>query len=455
MASREGVSHGWVIVDCELSLKKYINLEKVIPAMIEKKLLNRKLGKALMKRNDKALFIDSVLKHLTIEKFADFLAVIRTIEEAPESQERPLMKILSSSLKNMKLKEGSQGIQTVFSEFIEAADADLDVSSRLPPTSTRSTPCVAESPVGVMQGSTVQSSSTTKVAAAIAERRCPFPTGYLSGCKSRSFSREGGMLYSPTHGVTVIVPKAAIPSAVESFVLGLYVYTKGPFVLPKNALLCSPIVWFHHQPRFTFEADVIVKIPHCAIVSIPEPQCCSTAGPPTSDEDDSVCVVTVEEGLSDNGHTAGTHFALTRCLEADFSDGYHAVFRVRHFSPHGVVKFQASGEQSQVRKRLGSNELSGVRKRTHSTSSNTARRLPCKEKTTTKDLQKSGSLQDKVDELYHQTKQEKRGGVDDKLGGMKFCLARCMPTDRSTGDWDVNFMISRCHPTWIQVSLQL
>ena len=465
MASREGVSHGRVIVDCELSLRQYLNLDKVVPAMVDMKLMNKKVGKALMKKNDMGLFID-LLKQLPLEQFGVFLTVVRSIEEDSETKERPLMKILSSSLKNMKLKDGSS-VQKVFSEFTKAADTQI--SSRLPSsTSISSTTNLDES---LVQSTTVQSSlseATTNAnamvngseslvteqpsdadseqAAAALERRLPFPSGFMSGCRSRSFTREGGMFYSPEHGVTVIIPNAAAPSSVDKFMLGVYIYMKGPFSLPENAQLCSPIVWFHLQPKFTCEAPVTVKIPHSAIIAM-QPRCCGPSMLLTGVEDDSLSVVTVEEGTDEGA----MQYALTRRLNADFSDGYHAIFTVKHFSPHGVVKCRQ--QQSPVRNRLGSNESSGIKKRTHSNSS-TVKHLPCNAQMTTKDLHKSGSLEDEKDELYKVTQGERRKESEvNAQGGMNFCIARCMPIDRSTGDWTVDFLISHWHPTGIQVSL--
>ena len=462
-----------------------MSLEKIVPAMVEKKLLNRKAGKILLKQNDMGLFIDTVLKKLTLEQFGGFLNIIRTIEEESSSgtKERPLMKILSSQLKNMKLKTDQASVQKIFSDFIEAADEEFKISSRLPSTSTSSvTTNLDESSTKVNQSMTVQSSlaSTTTArassvvngsktqtianqvsdtdsrsaddsmeapklqAAVTSEGKRPFPRGYLSGCRSRSFTRAGGMLYSPEHGVAVIIPEGAVPASVGNFVLGVYVYMRGPFSLPENTQLCSPIVWFHHQPRFTFEANVTIKIPHCAIVAV-QPKSCSDSASPLV-EDDLLSVVTIEEGKDES---VATGYTLTRPLPADFSDGYHAVFTVRHFSPHTVVTKCQNQPQSPTRKRLGSNESSGVRKRTYSNS-----HLPYKGQTTTKDLQKSGSLED---DLYQvkQGEPRKGGGIKTR-GKMKFCIARCMPVDRgSTGNWDVNFLISHWHPTGIQVGLLL
>ena len=105
MASRElGTSHGRVIVDCELSLREHLSLGKIVPAMIKKKLLNKTAGKILLKKDDMGLFIDTVLKKSTPEQFGGFLTIIREMEEEPSSEMnyRPLMKVLSLQLKNMK-----------------------------------------------------------------------------------------------------------------------------------------------------------------------------------------------------------------------------------------------------------------------------------------------------------------------------------------------------------------
>ena len=482
MASSKGVSHGRVIVDCERSLRQYTSLEKVVPALVDKKVLPKKLGKGLVKKNDdhaKGLFVD-YLKTLTLEQFGVFLTVIRSIEEE-EAKERPMMKLLSSSMKSMQLKPGSD-IQALISDFIKAADSSKKSSHRQSPTSIGSTTNIDEASVNAIQSTAVQSisvSSTTDTAsnavdtnetqvsiqsvhngnetrvsiqsthsvssdveeaplAAASSAKFPFPSGFMSGCKSRSFTREGGMLYSPEHGVTVIIPESAVPSSIENFVLGIYVYMDGPFTLPQNVQPCSPIVWFYHHPQFVFEADVIVKIPHSAAVQpqFSDPSVLLTKEP--------LCVLTVQEGQDEGA----SQFALTRCLKADFSDGYHAVFAVRHFSPHGVVRNKE--QQSSSRSRLGSNESAGVRLRTRDKSSSGCC-IPCRGQTT-KELQKSGSLPDKENELYQLAQGETKKQNE---ANQKFCIARCMPTDRSSTKWTVDFIVFHFHPSGTHVSLML
>lgn len=493
-----GVSHGRVIVDCELALKQYLNVEKVVQAMVDKKLISKKIRKALVK--DKQLFVDT-LKTLKLEQFGVFLSLVRTIEEE-EGKDRATMKLLSSSLKSMKLKQGSN-IRAIVDDFIKAADK-MPTSTQQPPqpftcigsltgsVKELSTKVEESARVEIMSSLTSQVEGASSTAdldanktdhttqadddcsssgdihfgqASAIEPQLPFPSGYLRGSgmiKIMSFTKEGGMLYSAVHGVMVIIPKAAVPPSIEKFILGMYVYLKGPFSLPEDATPCSPVVWFYLHPKFTFEADVTVKMAHSALV-----QQLSTGNHnpssrlPTKDEEDGendeeeyLTVLTIEEGHDEAGASS---FTLTRQLTADFSDGYHAVFAVRHFSPHRVAK-RRKKQQSTSRNRLGSNESSGVRKRTSSNQSSMANCLPHKGQTaTTKDLQKSGSLQDKEDELYSQvdrrdTSKKKLKSGDGQIN-LEFFVARCMPMDRSTSSWNVDFLVSQFHPTGVFVSI--
>ena len=484
---KAGVSHGRVIIDCELSLKKNLHLEKVVPAMIEKKIILKDFGEALLKKNDMGTFVDC-LKQLPLEQFVEFLKVVRAIEEE-EDKERSLMKLLSSSLKNMKPKPGSN-VEKVISNFIKAADT-IPKSTQQPSLRLGSLTSMDESvttafpqstmaqfpppPVSIVEPNVEASCSNTTiddvnkiqpttdgssdsasraVFSAVASK-LPFPQGYMSGSRIRSFTREGGMLYSPEHGVTVIIPEAAVPSSVEKFFLGIYVYLNGPFSLPQDALPCSPVVWFHLKPKFTFESDVVVKMPHCAVLTAHQRQeiADDSTTPPAAEE--FLSVVTVEERADESIPC----FSLTKQLDADFSDGYHAVFAVRHFSPHKVVKLKCQKKQwSTPRNRLGSNESSGVRKRVQSNQNSTANCLPgkCPTKTTTKELQKSGSLQDDEEELYTVTQRDQKKETSTRSAKQidpKFFIARCMPKDRSTDSWRVDFLISHFHSTGIYVSL--
>ena len=442
MASSEGISHGRVIIDCELGMRQHLSLEKVVPPMVEKKLFPGKFGKRLIKKGDMGLFIDC-LKQLTLEQFGVFLTVVRSIEEEKD-EDRKMMKLLSLSLKNMKLTPGTN-IQALISDFIKAANT-LQTSTQQPCMSVNSmtdiTQCTETSPkinetvnvhpTHVRDSDCADNSSVVAVTSA----RLPFPCGYLGGCRTRSFTKEGGMLYSPEHGITVIIPKDGTPSSVERFSLGVYVYQNGPFRLPPNVRPCSPLVWFHLHPKFTFEADVTVKIPH-SVTMIQIRQ--STCGPST---EESLFVLTIEEGQDD----VASQLDLTRCLDADFSDGYHAVFSTRHFSPHRVAERCENKHLSPTRNRLGSGGSSGVKKRAHENIP-IANRFPGNCRTTTKDLQKSDSLQDENRELYELT----QGEI--KKVKQKFYIARCMPVDRSSkSQWTVDFLISHFHPTGIHVS---
>ena len=88
------------------------------------------------------------------------------------------------------------------------------------------------------------------------------PPGQLGDAVSHSFTNEGGVLYSPIHGVTVTIPPNAIPRDVGKFFLSMHFYLGYPFTVEEDVDLCSVVVWFHLHPHLEFLEDVTVKIPH-------------------------------------------------------------------------------------------------------------------------------------------------------------------------------------------------
>ena len=78
------------------------------------------------------------------------------------------------------------------------------------------------------------------------------PPGHMIDPPAQWFTREGGTLYSPIHGIEVVIPPEAPPLGVDKFWLSIHVYPRGPFVLPEGVVSCSPAVWFFLSPTFEF-----------------------------------------------------------------------------------------------------------------------------------------------------------------------------------------------------------
>ena len=304
----------------------------------------------------------------------------------------------------------------------------------------------------------------------------PPSEGQLENAVSHFFTNEGGTLYSPLHGVTVTIPPNAIPTAFSKFFLSMHFYLQ-PFTLMDDADPCSVIVWLHQDPRFYFLEEVTVKIPHAAVV------------------DDSLCVLTWGEDKQWNLNTE---------VLADFSDGYHAVIKVKHFcrkvvakrrNPERKCKKQTGSSKHLKRLKSGSFGTSideGVASLTNSTEVDPNTKPPphqdvlekkMKKKTKKKTNKlKSGSLETPIDEglasLTNSTEADtnirplpRQDAIsmecdssavpissqdsltaEENESGFKYCIACSMPSDRSTGDWKVQFAACQSNPTGISVS---
>ena len=454
MASKEGISFERVVGDCDHAFKQFLDLNDVVQGLVEKKVIRKKIGDWVIENNARDFLIGK-LKKLSPEKFGKYLEVVQSIEENnPKDKGRPMMRTLSTALSELKLEKGSPFEQTV-SEFTAAAtrprgkarvaSTSEDKSRTIQYTQVVSEYCQHEMSTQSVAAASECIATTEKSTSQIecsskeeASRLLPAtlqrpPAGSLPGGKSACFTKAGGMLYSPEHGVTVMVSERAVPPNIDTFVLGFYPYMCGQFTVPKDVEACSPVVWLFLSPYFEFQADVVVKIPHAVLVN-------------ESDNDsnlhDELCVLTVSE-VEERQIQSGSQFSLTRCLKADFSDGHHAVFTVRHFSPHVVGKKKRS-VTSNTRKR---NESGGVRKRTHSNDSPANRRRSKGQ--TTKDSVKQSSQQD-CDSDGCSQKDADDG--DQSEPGMRFCIARCMPINPQGQSFTVDFMITYCHPTGMSVS---
>ncbi len=245
--------------------------------------------------------------------------------------------------KAMKLSPGSE-LHAVVAEFVVSQDSSIQSQSAVQPI---------DRPPNLSQ------------------HFCP-PEGQLGNAEFGVFTNEGGTLYSALHGVTVIIPPNAIPEAFSPFSLSMHFYLQQPFTLMDDADPCSVIVWLHQDPHFHFLEEVTVKIPHAAVV------------------DNSLCVLTWGKAKQLNLNTK---------VPAEFSGGYHAVIKVKHFCPKVTTR---------------------KRKR-----------------------EQSGSKDSK------KVKLESTAGEDES--GFKYSIACSMPSDQSTGDWKVQFAACQSNPTGILV----
>ena len=352
----QGISHEHVLYGSGESFKRYMNnhVETLIQKMTAKNIISKRMVKRI-EGEDKLDLLLEIMKKMSPEKFIVYLQLLLAISRQSEEQEKDakkgaekslhvdatlqddtkqLMRMMKGLLKAMKPTHGSE-LHAVIAEF---ASQDSSQSAVQPPPN-------------------------------LPQHVCP-PEGQLGNAEFGVFTkREGGTLYSALHGVTVIIPPNAIPEAFSQFSLSMHFYLQQSFTLMDDADPCSVIVWLHQYPHFNFLEDVTVMIPHSAVV------------------DDSLCVLTWGKDKQPNLNTE---------VPADFSDGYHAVIKVKHFCPFSTIKRKRDQDESEESKKI------------------------------------------KLEPTAE--------------SGFKYSIACSMPSDRSGEYWKVQFVACQSNPTGIWVS---
>ena len=360
-------------VSSERHLKNFMatNLKKVASVMIERKVTNKKVAKYCIKTDDSELLLADMKENMTLDDFLGFLEILTEFGscEGYDGETRILMRLMKGSLEAMEPEPNSEHA-AVISRFISVAfDRSLSPTVKSQPPTTAEVATLSET-------ETKESISDPKqLTLAISTQQTTIPSepppGQFRDSTSHCFTREGGVLYSPLHGVTVTIPPNAIPGGVDTFNLSMHFYLGHPFTVEENVDLCSVVVWFHLHPHLEFLEDVTVEIPHAA-----------------NSHDISLCVLTWGEDKQ------GPPYKLDTEVPADFSDGYHAVFNVKHFCPHGV------GRKS---RKKGKGAVSKAKK---------------------------SMIQ---------------------ASGMRYSIVCCMPSDQSGAQWEVKFAATYGHPTgnWV------
>ena len=312
----QGISHEKVLFDSGDSFKRYMDnhVETLLQKMTKKNIISKYLVKVI-KGKHKSIHLDfllGIMKEMSLEKFIAYLQLLLAISRQPEEQERDTKKRAEKSL-HVKgtLQDDTKRLMRVMKGLLEAMK---------PAPGSELHAVVAEFVYFVSQDSSVQSQSAVQPIDRppnLSQHFCP-PEGQLGNAEFGVFTNEGGTLYSALHGVTVIIPPNAIPEAFSPFSLSMHFYLQQPFTLMDDADPCSVIVWLHQDPHFHFLEEITVKIPHAAVV------------------DNSLCVLTWGKDKQLNLNTE---------VPADFSDGYHAVIKVKYFCPN-VAARKRKREQS-------------------------------------------------------------------------------------------------------------
>lgn len=422
------ISFNDVLAQTDTSFKNLFNMG-LLPKLEDGGIVPRGLEKDLKKRS-KAQKIPRLLAHMKRmkpERFIDFLSILEKNSEEEKNEDarknvQKLMVVMSPLVKAMKTYGGEMAIQS----FLDTAE-----EYKMPKTET----ATKQEYIAIVE---------TQISASQPPLRPP--PGYMKDRVAERFGREGGTLYSPIHGIEVVIPPDSPPQGIEIFSLAVFVYLQGPFKLPDGIIPCSPTVWFTLDPCFDFVKDVTVRIPHSARV------------------DENLEVSVYSTPYSNDGQK-GPPYVLSEKVASCKCDWYNTEVHVRHFSPHRNGAKQKDDGSTKVVPKTQSHSLK------HSSKNLTS--------TTQKHIskQKSSSFEKNIDELT--VKRQSSIGPTSSLcsepkhspstleetascaqeqaqfkpanSAIKYCISREMPRDRTKTPWDAKFHVFHCQASNIWV----
>ena len=509
MASGEGVSHVRALVSSEYTLKRCLDLHKVVPALLEQKSLPksfRRKAKLSEKMKNLDVFLGAV-RELNLDGFALFL---ETLDSLQDEKHKEVLQVLSTEIRLVSLPPEAQATKVI----------EKIVKAHYHETKTKDEPEVKPS-FEVTHSTEEEQQAIERVSNEPSaedihpseEQTAPphvpplfplIPT--IGNVESQTFTSTGGTFYSSTHGVRVHIPQESLPPTIQPFELKMTASLRGPYKFSEDCELCTAIIHLSCDPPIDeFRDWVTVEIPHCAT----EPQ--------TECDLDHLCIMTAKDELMSGVYK----FCEDREIEVDFSDMYKVVFKTKHFSgsagtrlkdrtriqksPHGVQKSQHRMKlRGKKEGSLDSHCRSMLEKKTsaevyrsasvpdsetshssqHTAEVHRSASVPDSETSHssqhTAEVHRSASVPDSETShsSQHTAEVHRSTSVPDSetshsfqhtaevhrslslpsstaqyatRTGNQYYVAMCTPVDRSQLQWNVVFLVSYCHPTGLKV----
>lgn len=457
------ISFNDVLAQTDTSFNNLFNMG-LLQQLEDERIVPRGLGKSLQNKPEprRIPLLLGYMKKMKPERFIDFLRILeensRSAKENEETRKKTqrLMVIMSARVKEM-FTYGEQEAEDVIQSFLDTADGYSSVQS-----TTATAPAIDESfelvetsssrpPLRSLPGMEIvdESLATVKLVEASSSRP-PLrpPPGFMSDRLAGYFGGEGGTLYSPIHGIEVVMPPGSVPQHINRFSLSLHVYLQGPFVLPDGVVPCSPAVWFTLCPHFEFVENVAIRIPHSASI----------------DDDLDISVYRIPS--SSDGRNEPPYY-LSEKVTAVECDWYDTVIHVKHFSPHNAGASRKGDEsvkkvQSQPLKHSLKNPVASGLKNLSKQKSSSFERDDLTELTVKHQISAGAcAIPNPQDSPNTHTAKHQSQNFDSvtqvqatcvaHCSVNRFCITREMPRDRSTTPWEEKFHVTHSQPSYIWV----
>lgn len=322
------MSISMVLVQCEDTLKTHIDVTMVADTMLKSEKADEILDKTTRKRLDKSKrkadikFFLAVLKCLELPGFALFL---ESLEQIADENHRTALTTIATHIPNLSLPTLPEDPLTS-----EAAEKIWRIhSDHFKPTKHRDVPeHTVESMTTADEPPRHDSSqSLAKTILPCTEHTeihsAPVLTEPLSQSLigddsiTVSIGKDGGLLYSPVHGVSVRVPATAVP---RKFELTMTASLSSTIPIGSDYIPCSAIVSLTTNPKIeNFLDHITVSVPHCGVS--------------TQNYHTSYCLLSHSDGQPSFEEDVG--------IEVDFaSDWRYFSFKTMHFT-----RYRAAAKQ--------------------------------------------------------------------------------------------------------------
>ena len=453
MASGGGLSHVQVLISSEYTLKKCLDLQKVVPALLKEKSLPKSFRwavKLARKKNNIGILLGAV-KELNFDGFALFLNSLDSLQDEkhnealsvlstemllmtlpPEAQATKVIKrIVEMHYRDTETKDAPESFHSVEAETEK--ELHLSTPLRQPPEAhanliekieqiaiTKDEPKAVVPPLDDICA-TKEEKTTPTLCSPLS-----LPTSTFKNVESQTFTNTGGTFYSSRHGVQVHIPQESLLHTVQPFELNMSASLRGPYKFSEDCELCTAVIHLSCNPPIGEFCDwVTVEIPHCA------------TEPHTDCDLDHLCIMTAKDELISGVY----EFHEDPEIEVDFSDVYKVVFKTRHFTRYVGTRFKSPKRKQKL--------AHGVQKSQH--------QMTLREK-------KQGSLDS---HLYRSVLEKGISEMQRSMslpgstasqppqcttkGSNGYYVAMCTPADRSQPHWKAVFLISYRHPTGLEV----
>ncbi len=212
----QGIPLGKVLYDSGDSFKRFMisHVKILTKKMRTSKIISKKFMDLMKDEHYPINLLMGHMNKMKPEKFTDYLELLLSIAKGKKEDTKIMEKMKAEKSQDMAFRDDMKKLIGIMKGSLEAMKTEPD--SRLGRV-------ISDIVSFVHEDCNIQSQTALQtnilqvdhpVSSAPLASSAPPPDGQLGDSVGACFTNEGGILYSPLHGVTVIIPRNIIPEAI-------------------------------------------------------------------------------------------------------------------------------------------------------------------------------------------------------------------------------------------------